>query len=396
MVLREKLKSIKMTKAENVVTYLTRLTQVRDELGVVGEAILDSELVRTALNGVSKQWVVFVEGIVAREKLPNSELLWDDFVQEETRRGYVHGSSSTGHEEKNVALAANNKKKFRKGPKGGNKPKGDGKKDMSKVRCFVCHKFGHYAGQCPNKKKKQTTASTTVEEFSTKFDKEFSLVVCISTRTTHSDMWYIDSGASRHMTGVREHLTDLTQIGDVEVVLGDDRVVKAVGCGTISFQRESLPSMSFPEVLYVLGLKKNLVSVSAIEERGYEVLFRDGQVLLYPKGSSITSAKVIGTRHEKLYKLMFQPARALIHTTSSSNLCELWHRRMAHLHHGALRVLREMVTGVPDFSSKHHELCKGCALGKYTKTAFPSSDSRAAEILDLIHSDVCGPVIPVF
>jgi hypothetical protein len=50
------------------------------------------------------------------------------------------------------------------------------------------------------------------------------------------------------------------------------------------------------------------------------------------------------------------------------------------------------VTGVPDFSSEHHELCKGCTLGKYTKTAFPSSDSRAAGILDLIHSDVCGPM----
>jgi transposase InsO family protein len=37
-------------------------------------------------------------------------------------------------------------------------------------------------------------------------------------------------------------------------------------------------------------------------------------------------------------------------------------------------------------------LCKGCALGKYTKTAFPSSDSRATSILDLIHSDVCGPM----
>jgi hypothetical protein len=40
MVLREKLKSIKMTKAANVVTYHTRLTRVRDELGVVGEAIV--------------------------------------------------------------------------------------------------------------------------------------------------------------------------------------------------------------------------------------------------------------------------------------------------------------------------------------------------------------------
>jgi hypothetical protein len=37
-------------------------------------------------------------------------------------------------------------------------------------------------------------------------------------------------------------------------------------------------------------------------------------------------------------------------------------------------------------------LCKGCALGKYTKTAFPSSDNKATCILDLIHSGVCGPM----
>jgi hypothetical protein len=37
------------------------------------------------------------------------------------------------------------------------------------------------------------------------------------------------------MTAVRENLTDLTQCGDAEVVLGDDREVKVVGCGTVSF-----------------------------------------------------------------------------------------------------------------------------------------------------------------
>jgi hypothetical protein len=139
------------------------------------------------------------------------------------------------HDEENVDLAANNKKKFKNGPKGGNKQKGEGKKDMSKVKFFECHKFGHYVGQCPNKKKKQTTTSTEMDDFSTKFDKEFSLVVCLSTRATHSSVWYIESGASHHMTGVREHLKYLTQIGDLEVVLGDDRVIKAVGSGTVSF-----------------------------------------------------------------------------------------------------------------------------------------------------------------
>ena len=117
------------------------------------------------------------------------------------------------------------------------------------------------------------------------------------------------------MIGVREFFIDLTEIGDLEVVLGDDSMVKAVGGRTISFQRESLPPMLLRDVLYVSGLKKNLVSISTIEDRGYEVLFRDGHVLLYPKVSSVTSTKVIGIRHEKLYKLMFQPARGMTFVT---------------------------------------------------------------------------------
>jgi hypothetical protein len=77
---------------------------------------------------------------------------------------------------------------------------------MSKVKCFACHKMGHYAGQCPNKKKKQVAASMEVDEFSTKFEKDFSLLVCLSTSATSTSVWYIDSGASCHMTGVHEQL----------------------------------------------------------------------------------------------------------------------------------------------------------------------------------------------
>jgi hypothetical protein len=96
---------------------------------------------------------------------------------------------------------------------------------------------------------------------------------------------------------------------------------------------------------------------------------------------------VIGIRQGKLYRLMFQLAQALIHS-SSIDLCELWHRRMAHLHHGAFNVLKEIVTGLPEFSVDHQV----CALGKYSKIAFPGSDNRSKGILDMIHSDVCGPM----
>ena len=65
------------------------------------------------------------------------------------------------------------------------------------------------------------------------------------------------------------------------------------------------------------------------------------------------------------------------------------------MHHIALGLLRHMVIGLPEFSTGQSDVCRGCALGKYTKTAFPSSDSRSAGTLDLIHSDLCGPMSSV-
>ena len=43
-------------------------------------------------------------------------------------------------------------------------------------------------------------------------------------------------------------------------------------------------------------LKKNLISVSTIEDKGLGVLFKDGRVYILPRGASFASAKVIGKR----------------------------------------------------------------------------------------------------
>ena len=124
----------------------------------VGEVVDSAKLIRVALNGFSKSWESFVRGIVARENMPNWERLWDDFVQEELRVGSISSSGHRGGEEDTVALVAKGKKKIvKKGPKEGKSKKKGGEqqqRDMSKVKCFSCHKFGHYVVQCPNKKKK--------------------------------------------------------------------------------------------------------------------------------------------------------------------------------------------------------------------------------------------------
>ena len=75
MVLQERMRNTKMAKGEGVVPYLTRLTQIKDELGAVSSKTVDEELVRITLNGFSKPWDTFVKGVVAREKIPDGQTM---------------------------------------------------------------------------------------------------------------------------------------------------------------------------------------------------------------------------------------------------------------------------------------------------------------------------------
>jgi len=74
-----------------------------------------------------------------------------------------------------------------------------------------------------------------------------------------------------------------------------------------------------------------------------------------------------------------------IDSSSGKELNELWHRRIAHLHHGALKMLRETVPRVPKLGTEHDDVCRGCVLGKYAKATFPRSDNREEGVLGCIH-----------
>jgi len=64
----------------------------------------------------------------------------------------------------------------------------------------------------------------------------------------------------------------------------------------------------------------------------------------------------------------------------------------AHIHYRALPIIRKVAAGLPEIKENHEGICKGCAKGKNVKNPFPSSDNKAKGILDIIHSDVCGPM----
>jgi hypothetical protein len=108
---------------------------------------------------------------------------------------------------------------------------------------------------------------------------------------------------------------------------------------------ESGNSIHLSNVLYVPGLKKNLVSISCLEEKGDREDFVDGKVLVWSKYSKIENTRVIGTCEGRLYKLPGQNIQALVH--DEINLGELWHTRYAHLHYQALSSMKQMVVGIP-------------------------------------------------
>ena len=76
----------------------------------------------------------------------------------------------------------------------------------------------------------------------------------------------------------------------------------------------------------------------------------------------------------------------------STNLGELWYRRLYHINHKALPHVNKVVMGLPDMKIKHEGIYKGCAKGNNIKNPFPKSETKTKGTLEFIHLDVCGPM----
>jgi hypothetical protein len=137
-------------------------------------------------------------------------------------------------------------------------------------------------------------------------DEAFFFISTLSgTVPTDSDIWLIDNGSSRHMTRYREHITDLVEKEyRLHVVLGDNAIYSVKGVGTSSFQVDSDIHLQLSEVLYVPGMKRDLVYVSSLEDKGCNVTLSEGKFLAWHKNSHMDSSRVIGVQENNLYRLI--------------------------------------------------------------------------------------------
>jgi transposase InsO family protein len=79
-------------------------------------------------------------------------------------------------------------------------------------------------------------------------------------------------------------------------------------------------------------------------------------------------------------------------THAMENPCELWHIRLAHINYKVPPYICKAVTSLLELKVDHEGICNGCAQRKNIKNYFRKRDNKAEGVLELIHSDVCGPM----
>lgn len=253
-------------------------------------------------------------------------------------------------------------------------------------RCYNCNKHGHFAKNCRAPKKKN---SEKVEE-----NKSFVAAFSASSQTMNPDLWYVDSGASMHMTNRCDWMYDVTSppIPTITVASKTPLPVESMGKVNLLMNGDEQTKIQVREVLYIPNLAANLLSVSTMVKNGCKLNFRNKCCDIYDQNNKfLCSAMLVNN----LYQLnTHREVFSNLTCSSYPNDLVLWHRRMGHLNFSDVSKLPECTEGVNPFSdkSKGPITCTTCLEGKQSRLPFNNIGSRAMQPLQLIHTDLCGPM----
>eukprot|EP00253_Pinus_taeda_P028028 PITA_28028 len=323
LALKGKLFALKMDENEFVAGFMARVKDLRDKLGAIGEKVSDLDLVTLTLNRMTDEYQTFISGLSAREKAPLFDDLTVILLQEEERRQNLKTQSN------DLAL-------------------------MAKMRQYRGKQHQH---QHQHQQPQQQGANS--------FQKRPFRVDCAlsASKGDEDNIWYVDHGTSSHMTGKKDCFEFLEESAcGSKIYLGDDSGYEIKCCGDIPVKLPSGDIKHLKNVLYVPGIKKNLISVSMITDQDMQVqFFKNGCVIQDSQLETVAT----GVRVGNLYRLdaRSMPRQAMVAATSTVK--NLWHQRFGHLNLQDLILLQKkgMVDGLPALHNIKLE-CDGCALGK--------------------------------
>ena len=128
--------------------------------------------------------------------------------------------------------------------------------------------------------------NTNITREEDNYDLENCVLYSALSNEVSSKAWVIDSGSSQHITGYKEALDSTLEKVNGKVTINDNSAHSIKGIGNCTLKLKSGSSLLIKGVLYVLGIKMNLISVTTLEDDGHNVAFMDGKVITWAKNSS--------------------------------------------------------------------------------------------------------------
>ncbi|CAJ2663992.1 unnamed protein product [Trifolium pratense] len=270
----------------------------------------------------------------------------------------------------------------------GGRGRGRGRQNKELVECFKCHKLGHYRNECP-----------TWEEYDAnyaEFDEEQELLLMARDNvSTHAkeEVWFLDSGCSNHMIGTKEWLFDYDDSFRESVKLGDDSRMSVMGRGNLKLQICGITQV-ITNVYFLPGLKNNLLSIGQLQQKDVTIVFKDDLCkVFHEQRGLIMTTRMTANR---MYVISAPVILPMCLKTEKQVNSHLWHCRYGHLSFKGLNTLvkRNMVKGLPQ-RQEIETNCSDCMIGKQHRDSIPKQANwRATKKLELVHSDICGPINP--
>eukprot|EP00253_Pinus_taeda_P015997 PITA_15997 len=175
---------------------------------------------------------------------------------------------------------------------------------------------------------------------------------------------------------------------------------RIISHGKVKLKLQGGRVRTLPGVPHIPALTRNLIFVSKLDDEGVKTLFEKDTCKMVQGALILMQGVWIGT----LYKLQGStvvdgckssvvPKSGIENLVVSGEKTMLWHQMLGHIGDKGLRRLHGkcMVEGMSN-SSLDIDFCKNCVYGKQNWVSFPSGSKRAKQILELVHSDVFGPV----
>lgn len=249
-------------------------------------------------------------------------------------QGRFHGSRGRGKTGRTFSKdeeSSVRQQNFRGRGRGGWFQGGRGRGRYTNVKCYNCQKFGHIAANCWLKTNKDDKANyVEVEEN----EESTLLLTCNGEEERNTKFWYLDSGASNHMTGNKDLFCSLDESVKGSISFGDKTKVPVMGKGDILIRSKNGDHQFISQAYYVPALKTNILSIGQLLEKRYEIdMNKNG--LLMRDGKRRIIAKVPLSKNN-MFKLQINYDTPMSLKTSVGNLSWLWHLRMGHLNFGGL------------------------------------------------------------